>query len=95
VREKIPAKLSHVGIRAHHLIFTKDPQQVNTFPCYLVRTSETPHRMTVFLKLNSVGNHPHDYHLQGEIYKEKWVNIQDQPFPWYVHLDPLQLLLMQ
>ena len=95
VREKIPAKLSHVGIRAHHLIFTKDPQQVNTFPCYLVRTSETPHRMTVFLKLHSVGNHPHDYHLQGEIYKEKWVNIQDQPFPWYVHLDPLQLLLMQ
>jgi molybdate transport system permease protein len=95
VREKIPAKLSHVGIRAHHLIFTKDPQQVNTFPCYLVRTSETPHRMTVFLKLNSVGNHPHDYHLQGEIYKEKWVNIQDQPFPWYVQLEPSQLLLME
>ena len=95
VREKIPAKLSHVGIRAHHLIFTKDPQQVNTFPCYLVRTSETPHRMTVFLKLHSVGNHPHDYHLQGEIYKEKWVNIQDQPFPWYVQLEPSQLLLME
>jgi molybdate transport system permease protein len=95
VREKIPAKLSHVGIRAHHLIFTKDPQQVNTFPCYLVRTSETPHRMTVFLKLHSVGNHTHDYHLQGEIYKEKWVNIQDQSFPWYVQLEPLQLLLME
>ena len=95
VREKIPAKLSHVGIRAHHLIFTKDPQQVNTFPCYLVRTSETPHRMTVFLKLHSVGNHTHDYHLQGEIYKEKWVNIQDQPFPWYVQLEPSQLLLME
>ncbi|MFN8951168.1 MAG: molybdate ABC transporter permease subunit [Aphanizomenon sp.] len=95
VREKIPAKLSHVGIRAHHLIFTKDPQQVNTFPCYLVRTSETPHRMTVFLKLHSVGNHAHDYHLQGEIYKEKWVNIQDQSFPWYVQLEPSRLLLME
>ena len=95
VREKIPAKLSHVGIRAHHLIFTKDPQQVNTFPCYLVRTSETPHRMTVFLKLHSVGNHTHDYHLQGEIYKEKWVNIQDQSFPWYVQLEPSRLLLME
>jgi molybdate transport system permease protein len=95
VREKIPSELSHVGIRAHHLIFTKDPQQVNTFPCYLVRTSETPHRMTVFLKLHSVGNHPHDYHLQGEIYKEKWVNIQDQSFPWYVHLEPSRLLLME
>ena len=94
VREKIPSELSHVGIRAHHLIFTKDPNQVNTFPCYLVRTSETPHRMTVFLKLHSAGNHPHDYHLQGEIYKEKWVNIQDQPFPWYVQLEPSRLLLM-
>ena len=95
VREKIPAKLSHVGIRAHHLIFTKDPQQVNTFPCYLVRTSETPHRITVFLKLNSVGNHLHDYHLQGEIYKEKWINIKEQPFPWYVQLEPSRLLLME
>ncbi len=95
VREKIPSALSHVGIRAHHLIFTKDPDQVNTFPCYLVRTSETPHRMTVFLKLHSAGNHPHDYHLQGEIYKEKWVNIQDQPFPWYVQLEPSRLLLMK
>ena len=95
VRENIPSELSYVGIRAHHLIFTKDPQQVNTFPCYLVRTSETPHRMTVFLKLHSVGNHANDYHLQGEIYKEKWVNIQDQSFPWYVHLEPSRLLLME
>jgi molybdate transport system permease protein len=95
VREKIPSELSYVGIRAHHLIFTKDPQQVNTFPCYLVRTSETPHRMTVFLKLHSVGNHANDYHLQGEIYKEKWLNIQDQSFPWYVQLEPSRLLLME
>lgn len=95
VGENIPSELSYVGIRAHHLIFTKDPQQVNTFPCYLVRTSETPHRMTVFLKLHSVGNHAHDYHLQGEIYKEKWVNIQDQSFPWYVQLEPSRLLLME
>ena len=95
VREKMPSGLSHVGIRAHHLIFTKDPQKVNTFPCYLVRTSETPHRVTVFLKLHSPGNHPHDYHLQGEIYKEKWENIKNQPFPWYVPLEPSQLLLME
>lgn len=27
VREKMPLQLSHVGIRAHHLIFTKDPQK--------------------------------------------------------------------
>ncbi|MFM7363846.1 MAG: molybdate ABC transporter permease subunit [Cuspidothrix sp.] len=95
VGEKIPPQLSHVGIRAHHLIFTQDTEQVNTFPCYLVRTSETPHRMTVFIKLNSAPNNIHDYHLQGEIYKEKWINIQDRPFPWYVYLDPQRLLLME
>jgi molybdate transport system permease protein len=95
IAEKTTSEISHVGIRAHHLIFTKDSHQVNTFPCYLVRTSETPHRMTVFLKLHSAGNNPHDYHLQGEIYKEKWVNIQNQPFPWYVQLEPLRLLLME
>ena len=95
VGENIPSELSYIGIRAHHLIFTKDPQQVNTFPCYLVRTSETPHRMTVFLKLHSPANHPQDYHLQGEIYKEKWLNIQNQSFPWYVQLNPSQLILME
>ncbi|MFM7406559.1 MAG: molybdate ABC transporter permease subunit [Cuspidothrix sp.] len=95
VSEKIPPQLSHVGIRAHHLIFTQDPEQVNTFPCYLVRTSETPHRMTVFIKLNSAPNDIHDYHLQWEIYKEKWINLQDRPFPWYVYLDPQRLLLME
>jgi molybdate ABC transporter permease protein len=86
VVESIPNQLSHIGIRAH---------QKNTFPCWLVRTSETPHRMTLFLKLHSVGNNPHDYNLQAEVYKEKWVIIKDKPFPWYVCLDSLRLMLME
>ncbi|UKO99330.1 molybdate ABC transporter permease subunit [Nostoc sp. UHCC 0870] len=94
VREQIPQEISHVGIRAHHIIFTKDPIQANTFPCWLTRTSETPHRITLFLKLNSPANHSQDYHLQAEVFKEKWVTIKDQPFPWYVRLDPLRLILM-
>jgi molybdate transport system permease protein len=94
VREKIPPEITHVGIRAHHIIFAKDPIQANTFPCWLTQTSETPHRITLFLKLNSPANHPQDYHLQAEVFKEKWVTIKDQPFPWYVRLDPLRLILM-
>ncbi|MBD2363623.1 molybdate ABC transporter permease subunit [Anabaena minutissima FACHB-250] len=94
MREQIPQEISHVGIRAHHIIFTKDPAQANTFPCWLARTSETPHRMTLFLKLNSPANYSQDYHLQAEVFKEKWVTIKDQPFPWYVRLDPLRLILM-
>ncbi|MEA5565025.1 molybdate ABC transporter permease subunit [Anabaena sp. UHCC 0399] len=94
VNEQITPAISHVGIRAHHIIFTKDPAQANTFPCWLARTSETPHRMTLFLKLNSPANYSQDYHLQAEVFKEKWVTIKDQPFPWYVRLDPLRLILM-
>ncbi|MBD2203472.1 molybdate ABC transporter permease subunit [Calothrix sp. FACHB-1219] len=86
--------LAYIGIRAHQIAFTNNPQQENTFPCWLVRTSETPHRMSLFLKLHSPATSPHDYHLQAEVFKEKWLTMKDQPFPWYVHLDPLRLMLM-
>ncbi|BAY24190.1 molybdate ABC transporter inner membrane subunit [Calothrix sp. NIES-2100] len=95
IMEGIPHNISHVGIRAHHISLTKDPNQVNTFPCWLVRTSETPHRMTLFLKLHSAANNPQDYHLQAEVFKEKWATMKDQPFPWYLRLDPLGLILME
>ncbi|MBD2500450.1 molybdate ABC transporter permease subunit [Anabaena azotica] len=94
VIEQIPQELSHIGIRAHQINFTNDPNQENTFPCWLVRTSETPHRMTLFLTLHSPANSPQDYHLQAEVFKEKWLTMKEQPFPWYVTLDPLRLILM-
>ncbi|HIK06646.1 MAG TPA: molybdate ABC transporter permease subunit [Trichormus sp. M33_DOE_039] len=94
VIEQDEQELSHVGIRAHHIAFTNNPDQENTFPCWLVRTSETPHRITLFLKLHSPANNPQDYHLQAEVFKEKWLTIKDQSFPWHVKLDPLHLILM-
>jgi molybdate transport system permease protein len=95
VAENIPENLSHIGLRAHQVTFTNNPDQENVFPCWLVRTSETPHRMTLFLKLHSPGENHHDYHLQAEVYKEKWVKFKDQSFPWYVKLDPERLILME
>ncbi|ACC82046.1 molybdate ABC transporter permease subunit [Nostoc punctiforme] len=95
VIEPVMSELSHIGIRAHQFIFTNDSSQENTFPCWIVRTSETPHRMTLFLKLHSAGKNSQDYHLQAEVFKEKWVTMKDQPFPWYVRLDPLRLILME
>ncbi|MBN3949480.1 MAG: molybdate ABC transporter permease subunit [Nostoc sp. NMS7] len=95
VIEPVKSELSHVGIRAHQFIFTNDSSQENTFPCWVVRTSETPHRMTLFLKLHSPAKNSQDYHLQAEVFKEKWATMKDQPFPWYVRLDPLRLILME
>jgi molybdate transport system permease protein len=94
VVEAIPNQLSDIGIRAHQISITPTPDQDNTFPCWLTSTSETPHRMTLFFKFNSAPSNAQDYHVQAEMFKEKWHAIKDQPFPWYVRLDPLRLILM-
>lgn len=92
--EPLPQSPAYIGIRAHHLSFTSDPNAENTFPCWLVRKRETPHRMTLYLRLHNSLNNSHDYHLQAEVFKEKWLNIKDKPFPWYVRLDMNKLFLM-
>ncbi|HEY9908882.1 MAG TPA: molybdate ABC transporter permease subunit [Thermosynechococcaceae cyanobacterium] len=98
--EAVPEFLSCVGIRAHQLLFPSDrvsPEGIleNTFPCWLVATSETPHRMTLFLKLHSTPTNPQDYHLQAEVFKEKWAEMSDRPRPWWVQLAPSRLMLLR
>ncbi|MDJ0674748.1 MAG: molybdate ABC transporter permease subunit [Calothrix sp. MO_167.B42] len=96
VREPIPDSLAiYIGIRAHQISFTDNPERENTFPCWLVRSSETPHRMTLFLKLHSPPNNSQDYHLQAEVFKEKWMAIRDKPLPWYVCLESMRLMVME
>jgi molybdate transport system permease protein len=94
VIESIPNDLAYIGIRAHQLIFTASDRE-NTFPCWLASTSETPHRMTLYLKLNSSPAHATDYHLQAEVFKERWIRLKDRPFPWYVQFNPFRLILMR
>ncbi|KJH72046.1 molybdate ABC transporter permease subunit [Aliterella atlantica] len=93
VIEPIPNQLQYVGIRAHQLIFSAKSDRPNTFPCWVVQTSETPHRMTIYLKLHQPPHHQDDYHLQAEVFKEKWANLKDKPLPWHIYLDPGRLFL--
>jgi len=95
VVEPIPSDLAFVGIRAHHLVFSEQPDQINTFPCWVTKTRETPHRTTVYLKLNAPPTHSQDYHLQAELFKERWAMVKDHAFPWFVHLDPLRSFMMR
>lgn len=103
VVEPIPSSVSLVGIRAHHIklmtaVGQSDRERAtddqNIFPCWLAQTSETPHRMTLYLKLHTAPTDEQDYHLQAEVFKEKWLQLKDQPFPWHVSLDALRLFLM-
>lgn len=92
--EPIPESLEYVGIRAHQLIFPETENEPNTFPCWLATISETQHRMTLYLKLNQPAHHPEDYHLQAEVFKDKWQTLKDRPFPWKIQLNPLRIVLL-
>lgn len=99
--ELVSDRTAYVGIRAHQITFLDSsepqitPSLLNTFPCWLAQTSETPHRMTVYLKLNHPPTHVEDYDLQAEVFREKWDNLKDRPLPWQVQLDPLRVFVTE
>ncbi|WP_330203364.1 molybdate ABC transporter permease subunit [Cyanobacterium sp. Dongsha4] len=93
VIEPVSPSLQHIGIRAYHLVFPDTHNQINTFPCWLATISETQHRVTLYLKLNQPANHPEDYHLQAEVFKDKWMQLKDSSFPWTIQLNPLKIML--
>ncbi|HEY9828271.1 MAG TPA: molybdate ABC transporter permease subunit [Stenomitos sp.] len=97
VIEPLPSQLAFIGIRAHQIRFIDEAAdtQENTVLCWLAATSETPHRMTLFLKFNALPLHSQDYHVQAEVFKEKWDSLKQSPLPWTVQLDPLRLILLQ
>jgi molybdate ABC transporter permease protein len=93
--EANPKRLAHVGIRAHQIRFVSNSNHPNSFPCWLASTSETPHRITLYLKLNASPDHEDDYHLQAELFKDRWAELRARPFPWQIWLDPARLLLLE
>jgi molybdate transport system permease protein len=96
----IPHELTQVGIRAHQLRFLEtvlapeDSSTINVFFCWLSDTRETPHRMTLYLKLHSPALNSNDHHLQAEVFKERWSQLKDLPQPWSIELAPQQLMLL-
>lgn len=88
-----------VGIRAHHIEFggvdfEDGSGSANAFRCWPVRTSETPFRVTLYLRLHNAPSDSAPHHLQAEVYKEKWRKFCDRPLPWFVRLAPESLFLM-
>jgi ABC-type sulfate/molybdate transport systems ATPase subunit len=98
VADSIAGPPAHVGIRAHHIDFVPPPvpdaANENVFPCWLVRSAESPFRITLYLKLHQPPGESVEYHLQAEVFKEKWQRFRDRPFPWHVRLSPDSLFLL-
>ena len=98
VAQSLAGPVAHVGIRAHQVDFVAaGAPQENVFPCRLVRSSETPFRITLYLCLDRApgesGEIP-QVDLQAEGFKEKWQLFRDPPLPWHVRLAPEMLFVM-
>jgi len=101
VGHEIATAAAHVGIRAHEIDFLEArdgmPAQENVFPCWLVRSSETPFRVTLYLSLrqpNDESGENRTFDLQAEVFKEKWQRFRGRPMPWHVRLSPESIFLM-
>ena len=89
--------VAFAGIRAHHVDFLEAGDSrgtENVFPCWPLRTSETPFRVTVYLHLHQPPHSEARHHLQAEVFNEKWQKFRDCPLPWHVRLSPDVLFVM-
>jgi molybdate ABC transporter permease protein len=91
---EVPEALTHVGVRSHQLDFQADGGE-NTFPCWLVSTSEAPHEMTLYLRLHAKPESGEAPHLQADVAKDLWRALLLRPQPWNITLDPARLLLLE
>ena len=94
VIDPIPPDPSYVGLRAHHIQFLRRGEQMNTFPGWVAMITETQHKVSLYIKLHSPPQSAHDYHLQAEVYREKWELLRHRDFPWNIRLNPVHLMLM-
>jgi molybdate transport system permease protein len=87
--------LTHVGFRSHQLIFHQADGGENTFPCWLVSTSEAPHEMTLYLRLHEKPASGVPPHLQADVAKDVWRTLSALPQPWRITLNPSRVLLLE
>jgi molybdate transport system permease protein len=91
----VPDALTHAGIRSHQIAFHAALEEENTFPCWLVATSEAPHEMTLYLRLHAAPRAGDPPHLQADVPKDLWRSLSIEPQPWQIRLDPARLLLLE
>ena len=99
VDQEFRAEPKFIGIRAHQIEFleagARTAERENVFDCYLTQASETPFRVTMFLKLDAKSNLAGKHLLQAEVFKEKWNTFRNAPLPWHMRLAPEALFLMK
>jgi molybdate transport system permease protein len=88
--------VSHLGYRSHHFEFVeREDAGSNTFPCWLVETSEAPHEVTLYLHLHRPPAEGAAAHVQADLSKSAWRELQKQAQPWFIRFDADRILPLE
>jgi len=87
--------VKYIGIRAHYLELAKNPEDLNTFNCWPVFTSDTLFRSIIYLKFKEAPINKLDYHVLWDISKEEWELIKKSPLPLKIKINYEKLILME
>lgn len=90
----VTEELKCVGMRAHYIKLASENDRDNVFECWPSFISETPFRVTIYLSIGSKPKGKEHYHLQWEIPKEKWKELEMQPLPWNICLSKDKLIIL-
>jgi molybdate ABC transporter permease protein len=91
----VPQSAKYVGIRAHDVRLVNGPRAENTFPCWLVGSTESPFETTLYLRLHAPPEEGDQAHLEAEVSRDQWVELSGRPQPWTVLFDSNRLLFLQ
>jgi len=91
-----PTTTSHLGYRSHHFEFvTSGNADDNTFPCWLIESSEAPHEVTLYLHLHRPPEAGEDAQVQVDVSKQVWRVLQPQAQPWLIRFAPEKILPLE
>lgn len=61
----------------------------------VAKVIETPYNVTLYLNLKNVPKNTGDYQIQTEMFKEKYTELKDRHFPWFVLMKWEHLFFMK
>jgi len=94
-RDELSSNVSFIGIRANYLSMNGSENNRNTVLCNVIGTSESPFRITVFLRPVALSHDKEIPPLQWDISKEKWNTVKDIPCPWKMYIDPSKMFVAE
>jgi len=90
----ITEDIKYVGMRAHYIRLASENDRDNVFDCWPSFVNESPFRVTVYLLIGSRPKGKGHYHLQWELPKDKWREMERFPLPWKICLSSEKLIIL-